>query len=40
VLAGRRQVLQQVETDGGALARLGHAGQAREILTHLPRNAA
>jgi len=40
VLAGRRQVLQQVETNGGALARLGHAGQAREILTHLPRDRA
>jgi hypothetical protein len=40
VLAGRRQVLQEAETDGGALAGLGHAGQAREIPTHLPRDAA
>jgi hypothetical protein len=40
VLAGCRQVLQEAETNGGTLSRLGHAGQAREILTYLPRDRA
>jgi hypothetical protein len=40
LLAGRRQVLQEAETDGGTLSRLVHAGQAREILTYLPHDRA
>jgi hypothetical protein len=40
LLAGRRQVLQEAETDGGTLSRIGQAGQAREILTYLPHDRA
>ena len=38
MLSGRAQVLQEAETNGRTLARLSHAGQGREILTHLLRD--
>jgi hypothetical protein len=40
VLAGRRQVLQEAETNGGTLSRLSPAGHTQGILTYLPRDRA
>jgi hypothetical protein len=40
LLAGRRQVLQEAETDGGTLSRLSPARHTQGILTYLPRDRA